>query len=741
MGMINVAQKGNRVVVTDYFGRPFEEVPLAERRRCVTGYHLRYVVEGMVRGITAKVIKHYYGGSGAATNDHLMLLPRIPRDWLFTLREQHTILGYTAHEICHQLYTRFAILDQIFPGASEKGFKPTKRQTHLKAYWNAIEDYRIEKVCRRDYPGFPIYINVTRDHSAEKFLERVANGEYTAKRLSNPFFIGAVAMTWVGARLNSYRTDAPERALEAINPMLREWIESWTDDLAEVATNDDSLALAERIVEELYRQRDAQRERDDDEKQPDDQQQPDGQQPQDGQKGSPSDDASDEEPSGQAHEPSREDGTDGDEAERETDDRPDDERTEESGEPEGEKAESGSQGEQEEDTPGPGADDGDDAQDGDAQEEPGSRSAGSEDRDDDREEPSQDQVDDDAGQPTDHPGFEESDRDDGDDEAGMDLDDDVGDDETDGARPPLRIEDGDEDEDPEAADLDIEDVRNSLSQVDPDQEAEDADIVAPSDVGNGIDREKVASDGAARFAEVRAKLGGAAVRSAGIVRRLLQAHNQTRVWRGREEGDLDFERVVGMALGHSTVHKQLSRRISVNTAITLLLDNSGSMTGNPLRVCQETAVTLDLAVAGTRTATEIVGFTSNFITSKVRLYQYRTFEQKGASSTSSLGNMTNVTLGGTPVATPILDALRRMMPRPEERKIVIVVSDGAAEDPEEAARARELAESVGCIVVGISIGSERDHAAMRQWCLRSHGISAIDDLPLALTRIVQEIMR
>jgi len=94
MGMMNVVQKGDRVVVDEYFGRPYLDVPMAERRHCVTGYHLRYVIKGMVRGITSKAIKHYFGGRGAATNEHAMLLPRLPRDWLFTKQEQNIILGY-----------------------------------------------------------------------------------------------------------------------------------------------------------------------------------------------------------------------------------------------------------------------------------------------------------------------------------------------------------------------------------------------------------------------------------------------------------------------------------------------------------------------------------------------------------------------------------------------------------------------------------------------------------------------
>jgi len=102
--------------------------------------------------------------------------------------------------------------------------------------------------------------------------------------------------------------------------------------------------------------------------------------------------------------------------------------------------------------------------------------------------------------------------------------------------------------------------------------------------------------------------------------------------------------------------------------------------------------------------------------------------------------MTRVQTGGTPVAVPIYDAIRRLTPRPEERRIIIVVSDGDAEDPNESSDARQIAESMGCVVVGISIGTERSLAAMRQWCPLSYGIGNIEELPQALTRIVQEML-
>jgi len=953
MGMITVVQKGCRQVVADTFGRRFMDVPVAERRRCITGYHLRHVIEGIVRGITAREIRHYYGGSGAATTEHMMLLPRLPQNWLFTVREQYTVLGYAVHEICHQLYTEFGIMEQIFPGMDEPGFKATNPQKHLKAFWNAVEDYRIEKICRTLFPGFPNYIDVTRDHSARKFVERVANGEYTAANLSNPFFLGAVAVTWNGAELNSYRTQAPALALEAINPKLRDWVMSWSSDLAQVSIVMDSLDLARRMVDDLYgqmadrsasdappesdepQQDDDQQDDDqqDDDQQDDDQQdddqQDDDQQDDDQQDDTASDgnddgdeagdpgttsadddhaasagsksgqddeeqdpqvaddqdgaaednqvaddvndkqsledddesgagshedhvDEDDAARSDQAGDDSMPEEVDGDEDQAEaktegkscgdineeaddatdtaadddeqTDDKPGDAGHEDD-QPQQDVADTGGQDQQDDaasddqDQPGDDAqsDAGQDGQNGqdhddaiaddvgsDAQADPVPQTgpdtssqagtdtgpAGDEDaKDDSKTDTSSgdahDGVDADrspvepggsgSSQKTSGSGEDTGSAEDGSDAGGAAADapdgtfqpeepEDLTDRELDfddggsqdkqqkPPRPNLDLEDSDDEGDPEAADLDIDDIRKAMDKVE-DPEAEDATSVPPQDIGQSPDqegesdegrrirRDAITKAGAERYAALRASLGGPALRSAGIVRRMLQSRSTTRIARGREEGDLDFERVVGMALGDSSIYHQMSRKIEVNTAISLLLDNSWSMNGHALEVCQKTAIVLDQAVTGTRTAIEITGFTSEFMTGKVRLYQYRTFEQKGNAAAASLGNMTDVQKGGTPVAVPIYDAVRRLAPRPEERKLMIIVSDGEAEDPSESADAYAIAVSMGITVVGISIGSPQNLAAMREWCGIAYGIADVEELPQALTQIVQETMR
>jgi len=970
MGMITVVQKGRRQVVTDTFGRPFMDVPVAERRRCITGHHLRHVIEGIVRGITAKEITHYYGGSGAATTEHMMLLPRLPQNWLFTVREQYTVLGYAVHEICHQLYTEFGIMERIFPGLNEPHFKPTNPQKHLKAFWNAVEDYRIEKICRTLFPGFPNYIDVTRDHSARKFLQRVENGEYTAANLSNPFFLGAVAVTWNGAELNRYRTQVPSLALAAINPKLRDWVMSWSPDLAKVSIVMDSLDLAQQMVDDLYKQMedrsapqpppesdepqqdedsqpddqndDQSDDRQDNDQQSDDQQSDDQQsddqqsddqqsddQQSDGQDqdapgddegdipgttsadddragetgtGPVDDDAMPEDTNKQA-DPDADDTTedgrdpkDGDAPETGNDEdhgdgeRPDPAEDDASGasgpETDG-KGDDETDGRQNQATTGQDAEDTDEGaksdsgdevgdepaerndepaehhdQDGDdqagedqpadgneAEDNDGNDSAEDHDQqadgpgsDDAQTGPDTGELDDavaddaaaggqddpesqkpdissqggtdpshatddvqDAGQGDDLDGNTTDDADaaptppqggggaggkqaptstdvesseDGQATAGgagtgapdgtfqpeepedlskRDLDFDDGDGESDEGkqkpqRPGLDLEKDDDEGDPEAADLDIDDIRKALDKVE-DPEAEDPATVSPEDIGQAQDpkgetdqqrnlrRDKVTKAGAERYAALRASLGGPAMRSAGIVRRMLQSRSTTRIARGREEGDLDFERVVGMALGDSSIYRQMTRKIQVNTAISLLLDNSYSMDGHALAVCQQTAIVLDQSVTGTRTAIEITGFTSEFLTGKVRLYQYRTFEQKGNAAAASLGNMTKVQKGGTPVAVPIYDAVRRLTPRPEERKLMIIVSDGEAEDPSQSADAYAIAESMGITVVGISIGSPQNLTAMRQWCRIAHGIADIEELPQALTQIVQEILR
>lgn len=887
----------------DMYGRPASEMSPKERSEAITGYELKQRIEALVRGITGKKINHIYAGSGAATAPGMMLLPRIAGTMLFSPREVYIILGYTAHELAHQLHTDFGLVESIFADLE----KPTTREQQVKEFWNGIEDYRIERESRKRYPGFPVLINETRDHTARRFVEQVDAGLIPPAGLANAYRIGSVALTWIGARLNNYATQAPAEALMRVPDPLRSWLESWDAEMAAVVTCEDARDLAIRILDEIDRMRtnpseeedDPNQEGDEGEKGPcdkksgTDQDNPSN----DPSQGGDGDEASESEPGkgGKSEDSDQEGsdpGTDGDEGDPTSGNGKGSDAGEDDGDPKkngaGGESDEGDPGDEDTDQGGPsesdgetdkdrdgnggknsddagdqddseaddgkgvgsggpeadeGKDEGGQSEDGDGKKdadqqgdsgaeagqegqssdadggkdgsteagadgqsegEPGAEKDGSADSGNDQGGQAGDAEDggtDGAGNKDGDPAKDDGDRKEGDGDgeesdaeggkeeggsrptpppvggsagsgSGQDAGDpgsgamakdagDSGEAGGDGAGPSkpmpqnkperrdIHVPEGDQDEKAEEADLAIDELIEAINEACQGMtEAETPEIHDPKTVAasdgdqdfddyeaddDGIEQHQVKKTGTEKYTMLRQQLSSAAARTAGVVRRMLQSRNRTRTRSGLEDGHLDFGRLVPMAMGSSDVYRQTRSTPQINTALTLLLDNSGSMSGHPLRLCQQTAIVLDMSVQGTPTALEILGFTSGF--NGTRIYQYRTFEQKGVSSAASLGNMDSVELGGTPVGTPVMEAWRRLRQRKEPRKIMIVVSDGGAQDPVEALAAARIVEMQGGTVVGIAIGAEE---YMKKWCEKVVPIQNVEELPQALAQIVQE---
>lgn len=794
-----------RPAIRTYLGYEPKELPPREKARAISGYDLRYRIEAIVRGITSKKIKHIYGGTGAATNREVMILPRIPSTWLFTERDANILLGYAAHEISHQLLTDLDMIKTLFADPE----KPTKREIQIKEYWNAIEDYRIERENRKFYPGFPIFIDHTRDHTSRTFVDRVAAGQIPPEDLSNPYYIGSVALTWVGARLNKYKTTAPEEALACIDPDLRAWLESWSADMEAVQTCYDARELAEKIVDELdkMRQQNSPSPQDQasqagdktqdqgeeggdgsgcsNENEQTDHKNKDSNESEDGkadETGSNSKEGNQEKPGqdskGQGNEKQPEDnGNDNPEGKAESDSETGEQENSEGSTEEEEAKGSGASRdshEKEENASGP-TESVEEASSSDASEPDDNENAGA----------SGDQGD--VNQSKEQSSSEESQQSSREDVSGqngptgasseatttasseaenhetskvtagegkaqssdatsenldpVDTGNGSGSEDAGNTRPTLRILEGDQDVDAAGADLEINEIIEEINAI-ADQignEAEDAIIVEGDDVGNigSATRDVLKARGSQKYAAIKRSIAAPAARSAGIVRRMLQSRSRVHIKHATEDGDLDFSRLIPMAIGAPDIYQQVHETRQVNTALSILLDNSGSMAGAPLKICQETAIILDMAIQGTPTVVEITGFTSDR-GKHAKVYQYRTFTQKGTAASASIGNMDEVPLGSTPVGVPLLEAWRRLRQQKEPRKIMIIVSDGGADDPAQAKAARELAELQGCLVLGIAIGSAN---AMKQWCSKLVEIQHVDDLSFALTQLVREHIR
>ncbi|MEX0329178.1 MAG: cobaltochelatase subunit CobT [Ruegeria sp.] len=198
-------------------------------------------------------------------------------------------------------------------------------------------------------------------------------------------------------------------------------------------------------------------------------------------------------------------------------------------------------------------------------------------------------------------------------------------------------------------------------------------------------------------------LKGAVSRLANKLQRRLQAQ-QNRSWEfDREEGILDAGRLARVVANPTTplsfkVEKDTEFR---DTVVTLLLDNSGSMRGRPISIAAICADVLARTLERCNVKVEILGFTTRAWKGGQareawlndgrpqqpgRLNDLRHIVYKGADAPwrrarPNLGLMMKEGLLKENIDGEALEwAHRRMVARREQRKILMVISDGAPVD-------------------------------------------------------------
>lgn len=198
-------------------------------------------------------------------------------------------------------------------------------------------------------------------------------------------------------------------------------------------------------------------------------------------------------------------------------------------------------------------------------------------------------------------------------------------------------------------------------------------------------------------------LKGAVARLANRLQRRLQAQ-QNRAWEfDLEEGTLDAGRLARVVANPMTPLSFKRERDTDfrDTVVTLLLDNSGSMRGRPISIAAISADVLARTLERCQVKVEILGFTTRAwkggqsretwlaaqrVPSPGRLNDLRHIVYKPADAPwrrtrANLGLMMKEGLLKENIDGEALEwAHRRLAQRPEARKVLMVISDGAPVD-------------------------------------------------------------
>jgi cobaltochelatase CobT len=198
-------------------------------------------------------------------------------------------------------------------------------------------------------------------------------------------------------------------------------------------------------------------------------------------------------------------------------------------------------------------------------------------------------------------------------------------------------------------------------------------------------------------------LGGVVTRLANRLQRRLMAQ-QARSWDfDQEEGLLDAARLARVIVspGHSLSYKVERDTEFKDTVVSLLIDNSGSMRGRPISIAATCADVLARTLERCGVATEILGFTTRgwkggqsreqWLSegrpphpgrlNDLRHIVYKRADEPYRHARRSLGLMMREGLLKENIdGEALLWAHARLLARPEERRILLVISDGAPVD-------------------------------------------------------------
>jgi len=202
-----------------------------------------------------------------------------------------------------------------------------------------------------------------------------------------------------------------------------------------------------------------------------------------------------------------------------------------------------------------------------------------------------------------------------------------------------------------------------------------------------------------RFKDVVTSLTG----QINVVRRRLERMLMARMkrdWRGGKlQGRLDTRRLVGAYGCEENVYKMREEDDELDTAVSIAVDHSGSMSGCRIALAQKATIALaealeptpiKLAISGFKTelldredqATYLAGHYSS--ASPVAIFKYKDFDEGIHRCRGSLGGMirSRSHVGGIHNidGVSVHKIGRELMARPERRKVLIVLSDGLPED-------------------------------------------------------------
>lgn len=186
-----------------------------------------------------------------------------------------------------------------------------------------------------------------------------------------------------------------------------------------------------------------------------------------------------------------------------------------------------------------------------------------------------------------------------------------------------------------------------------------------------------------------------------------------------------------LALSDPQVFSRLRKRKAVNTAVQILLDKSGSMRDR-LEVARRAALSVACALEPMRgTAVACAAFPIAGGRNSVGILPLTRFEERVPVTASRYESLT--AQGGTPLAEALWWCASEIMGRKEERKMILVVTDGQPDDTDSTREIIQRCLHSGIEMIGLGIQVQAVGALLPDWCV----IQGMDQLAPAMFQVLE----
>ncbi|MCF8026679.1 MAG: hypothetical protein K9K82_14475 [Desulfobacteraceae bacterium] len=206
---------------------------------------------------------------------------------------------------------------------------------------------------------------------------------------------------------------------------------------------------------------------------------------------------------------------------------------------------------------------------------------------------------------------------------------------------------------------------------------------------------------------------------------VLESKRRDRERTTRSGRKIDGKKVYRLSCGDTRVFSRKREHSAVNTAVHLLLDTSGSMSGTDLDRARQACYSLGLAMENLK----YVNLAISSFPGMRGIHEIKRFGRSLQMKSFNIGAM-----GGTPAVPAMLHAAYTLATQPEPRKMIFVITDGGPDRPELVPKMEDWLASCGVEVFGLGIRCSAVKQVFREAIVVDH----INELATEIFKALQK---